>query len=235
MPSRRAATRHVAGEAGNGVDLGAHGQERGCAVHQGRIDVIAPAGGSPTSRCSTCLRRRCSLPVRTSGEEETRVQWLREDLLEWQPSRQYGLCHDRALFHFLVESQQRERYRSVLPSALSLGGLVIIATFAPGGPERYSVSRSPGTAPRASSTLTMDQCSVREGTRLAWRSKNGASYKALLPRAVVCEPPRSGCQRTVHSIWHRFGRPWNRRPPPAPGPVTTCPVIGRGENTKDRR
>jgi SAM-dependent methyltransferase len=72
------------------------------------------------------------------GEEETGVVWVCEDLLEWEPSRTYGVWHDRALFHFLVEPQQRERYRSVLRSALSPGGLVIMATFAPDGPERCS-------------------------------------------------------------------------------------------------
>jgi 2-polyprenyl-3-methyl-5-hydroxy-6-metoxy-1,4-benzoquinol methylase len=72
------------------------------------------------------------------GEAVARVHWLREDLLEWQPSRTYGLWHDRAVFHFLVEPEQRERYRTVLGSTLSPGGLVIMATFAPDGPERCS-------------------------------------------------------------------------------------------------
>ena len=41
------------------------------------------------------------------GEAASRVRWLREDLLEWEPPRAYGLWHDRALFHFLVEPEQR--------------------------------------------------------------------------------------------------------------------------------
>jgi SAM-dependent methyltransferase len=72
------------------------------------------------------------------GEASRRVRWFQEDLLEWEPSRTYGLWHDRALFHFLVEREQRERYRRVLRSTLSPGGLVIMATFAPDGPERCS-------------------------------------------------------------------------------------------------
>jgi hypothetical protein len=63
---------------------------------------------------------------------------LHEDLLAWEPSQTYGLWHDRALFHFLVEAEQRERYRSVLHSTLSPGGLVVMATFAPDGPEHCS-------------------------------------------------------------------------------------------------
>jgi SAM-dependent methyltransferase len=72
------------------------------------------------------------------GEAASRVQWVREDLLEWQPPHAYGLWHDRAVFHFLVEPEQRERYKNVLRSTLSPGGLVILATFAPDGPERCS-------------------------------------------------------------------------------------------------
>ena len=72
------------------------------------------------------------------GEAASKVQWLREDLLEWEPPGAYGLWHDRALFHFLVEPEQRERYVSVLRASLSPGGLLIMATFAPDGPERCS-------------------------------------------------------------------------------------------------
>ena len=61
-----------------------------------------------------------------------------EDLLEWEPPRAYGLWHDRALFHFLVEPEQRKRYVRVLRSSLSPDGLVIMATFAPDGPEQCS-------------------------------------------------------------------------------------------------
>jgi SAM-dependent methyltransferase len=72
------------------------------------------------------------------GEAATRVRWLREDLLEWEPPRAYGLWHDRALFHFLVEPEQRGRYVSVLRASLWPGGLLIMATFAPDGPEGCS-------------------------------------------------------------------------------------------------
>ena len=72
------------------------------------------------------------------GEAASRVRWLPEDLLEWEPPRAYGLWHDRALFHFLVEPEQQQRYVSALRAGLSPGGLLIMATFAPDGPERCS-------------------------------------------------------------------------------------------------
>jgi SAM-dependent methyltransferase len=65
------------------------------------------------------------------------VTWLAEDLLTWQPNRTYELWHDRAVFHFL-SGQEVEDYRNVLCRVLSPGAAVIIATFAPDGPERCS-------------------------------------------------------------------------------------------------
>lgn len=72
------------------------------------------------------------------GEAASRVRWLCEDLLNWEPPRTYGLWHDRALFHFLVEPEQQERYVSLLRASLSPGGVVIMATFAPDGPGQCS-------------------------------------------------------------------------------------------------
>lgn len=72
------------------------------------------------------------------GGDAARVTWLVDDITEWQPQRTYGVWHDRAVFHFLTEPAQREGYRRALGAALAPGGRVIIATFAPDGPERCS-------------------------------------------------------------------------------------------------
>ena len=75
---------------------------------------------------------------RRLGERAAQVQWITADLLTWQPQRQYAIWHDRAVFHFLTEAEDRKRYVEVLKSALGPGGQVIIATFAPDGPEKCS-------------------------------------------------------------------------------------------------
>jgi SAM-dependent methyltransferase len=66
------------------------------------------------------------------------VCWLRDDLLAWRPERRFDLWHDRAVFHFLVEPRDRDRYLTTLRSALTPGGAIIIATFAPDGPDHCS-------------------------------------------------------------------------------------------------
>lgn len=66
------------------------------------------------------------------------VTWLDQDLLTWSPERHYGLWHDRAVFHFLVDAAERETYLRVLRAAVAPGGSVILATFASDGPEYCS-------------------------------------------------------------------------------------------------
>jgi Methyltransferase domain len=66
------------------------------------------------------------------------VELLHADVLAWQPQRRYGLWHDRALFHFLVDPGDRNRYLQTLRSAVEDNGAVVLATFAPDGPPSCS-------------------------------------------------------------------------------------------------
>ncbi|MGM0413056.1 MAG: class I SAM-dependent methyltransferase [Pseudomonadota bacterium] len=72
------------------------------------------------------------------GERGEEVDWLEADVTAWQPARQYALWHDRAVFHFLVDPTDRARYRATAEAALPSGAHLIIATFAPEGPEKCS-------------------------------------------------------------------------------------------------
>jgi len=66
------------------------------------------------------------------------VEWLEQDVTQFVPGHAYTLWHDRAVFHFLTEEADRQRYVDVLRRVLARGGHVIIATFAIGGPARCS-------------------------------------------------------------------------------------------------
>lgn len=66
------------------------------------------------------------------------VNWLREDVLAFTPSRRYHIWHDRAVFHFLVNQSDRAQYRDILVSSLAPGGYVVMGTFAEDGPLRCS-------------------------------------------------------------------------------------------------
>jgi SAM-dependent methyltransferase len=67
------------------------------------------------------------------------VTWLVDDITNAKlPEAHFGLWHDRAVFHFLVDADARTRYVAQAAHAVRPGGYVIVATFATDGPERCS-------------------------------------------------------------------------------------------------
>lgn len=75
---------------------------------------------------------------RRLGPTGDSVELIATDLFAWSPTRRYSLWHDRAVFHFLVDEDQRTRYLEILHEALSPDGHVVIATFASDGPPTCS-------------------------------------------------------------------------------------------------
>lgn len=67
------------------------------------------------------------------------IRWVCADATACSlPAASVDVWHDRAVFHFLTQEEQRRRYvRSVL-YALRPGGHVIVSTFGPQGPLRCS-------------------------------------------------------------------------------------------------
>lgn len=69
------------------------------------------------------------------GERAAPVAWLHQDLTDFEPTRTWDLWHDRAVFHFLTTPAQRNAYRYAAARAVRTGGVIVVATFAPDGPE----------------------------------------------------------------------------------------------------
>jgi len=73
------------------------------------------------------------------GTAAARVRWLDGDITQVDlPAEHFGLWHDRAVFHFLVDDESRRRYVDRAARCVRRGGYAIIATFSVGGPERCS-------------------------------------------------------------------------------------------------
>lgn len=72
------------------------------------------------------------------GPKAPRVALLHQEVTAFEAQRRYALWHDRAVFHFLIERADRERYVRALDRALRTDGHLVIATFGPSGPERCS-------------------------------------------------------------------------------------------------
>jgi ubiquinone/menaquinone biosynthesis C-methylase UbiE len=63
------------------------------------------------------------------------VTWLVGDITSIDlPTNYYKLWHDRAVFHFLTEQEQQQKYRHNLLKSLKPGGYLVIGTFAPEAP-----------------------------------------------------------------------------------------------------
>lgn len=72
------------------------------------------------------------------GTRSDAVEWIVADVTSWDPPHRFDLWHDRAVFHFLTSPEQRAAYKATVCKALEPGGWLIMATFAPQGPERCS-------------------------------------------------------------------------------------------------
>ena len=72
------------------------------------------------------------------GDASAAVNWIECDVTAFEPDQAYALWHDRAVFHFLTDAEDRRRYVATLERALRSGGHVILAAFAIGGPTRCS-------------------------------------------------------------------------------------------------
>ncbi len=72
------------------------------------------------------------------GERARRVSFICGDVLELQLTRPFDLWHDRAVFHFLTDANDRAAYVRAVLKGLRPGGHLIIATFSPEAPPKCS-------------------------------------------------------------------------------------------------
>ena len=71
-------------------------------------------------------------------DRANQVQWIEADVTEFEPPQQWGLWHDRAVFHFLTGASDRKAYRRALEAGVAPGGSAVISAFSLEGPERCS-------------------------------------------------------------------------------------------------
>ncbi len=73
------------------------------------------------------------------GCAAAQVSWIAGDVLALDVSpAAFDLWHDRAVFHFLTQAEDRTRYVAQVRRAVAPGGHVLVATFAEDGPTRCS-------------------------------------------------------------------------------------------------
>ncbi len=70
------------------------------------------------------------------GENAKNIKWIVSDILEFNPTENYDLWHDRATFHFLIEENQINHYFEIVKNHVN--GHLVIGTFSDEGPEKCS-------------------------------------------------------------------------------------------------
>lgn len=66
------------------------------------------------------------------------IRWIAGDVTAIGDLGQFDVWHDRAVFHFLIDPEDRRKYVALAERTIPVGGHLIIATFALDGPERCS-------------------------------------------------------------------------------------------------
>lgn len=73
------------------------------------------------------------------GKSAVQVNWIEGDITRLElPKASVDVWHDRAVFHFLTDAQERQCYVQAVQHAVKPGGHVIVATFAEDGPLQCS-------------------------------------------------------------------------------------------------
>lgn len=73
------------------------------------------------------------------SNRQSQIHWLEADVTQatLKPNH-YNLWHDRAVFHFLTKSEDRQKYVNNLNNALKSRGYALMVTFGPNGPLKCS-------------------------------------------------------------------------------------------------
>lgn len=73
------------------------------------------------------------------GRAAESVRWLQADIVRADlPAQGFEVWHDRAVFHFLTDPEQRAAYVRQVAHAVKIGGHVIVGTFGLDGPRKCS-------------------------------------------------------------------------------------------------
>jgi trans-aconitate methyltransferase len=127
----------------------------------------------------TCAKER----VGPAGQN---VQWIESDITVFNPSQKFHFWHDRAVFHFLTDPGERTRYLEVMNKSLASGAYVLIATFAPDGPEKCS------------------GLPVQRYSHESLQQTLGPAYKIVAHEQETHSTPSGGQQKFIYALFRKI-------------------------------
>ena len=114
------------------------------------------------------------------GARASEVNWIAADITQVDlPEHAYDLWHDRAVFHFLTQPTHRQRYVETVRQAVRTGGHVIVATFAPDGPDHCSGLEVIRYSPESLHHEFGDGFELKDSTRESHHTPFGTEQKFI--------------------------------------------------------
>ncbi len=144
------------------------------------VDVLSSAGYRPLTVLDLSEAALVNSRNRL-GPMAEQINWRAEDILGATfHLGEFDLWHDRAVFHFLTDAQDRQRYVTQVRQAVRPQGHVVIATFADDGPTRCSglevVRYTPETLHNQFGTEFRLLTSIREEHPSPWGAHQAFIY-----------------------------------------------------------
>ncbi len=102
------------------------------------VDDLLDAGYRHVTALDISISALAASKVRLANRAG-QVNWLVGDIRNIElPPATYDIWHDRAVFHFLTQDEDRKRYVDQVWRSVRPGGYVVVATFGPNGPLQCS-------------------------------------------------------------------------------------------------
>lgn len=102
------------------------------------VDDLIDAGFVDVSVLDISSKAIANSKVRL-GARATEVNWIVSDITTVDlPKNYYDVWHDRAVFHFLTDEEDRRKYVELVKHSLIDGGHIIVASFSLDGPKKCS-------------------------------------------------------------------------------------------------
>jgi SAM-dependent methyltransferase len=81
---------------------------------------------------------KTALDITKNRINNKKVEFIAHDILDFKSAKKYQLWHDRAVFHFVRDTNEQQQYLDIVHQSLSDDGIFILATFDPKGPKECS-------------------------------------------------------------------------------------------------
>jgi trans-aconitate methyltransferase len=120
------------------------------------------------------------------GSASQNIQWVESDIADFNPHQKFQFWHDRAVFHFLTQPEDRTRYLEVMNQSLAAGAHIMIATFAPDGPEKCS------------------GLPIQRYSHESLQQTLGPAYKLILQEQETHLTPAGGQQKFIYALFRKL-------------------------------